>query len=96
MPHLVCRYQLGFRMAHIARRMLPIGMHLLQRDGEFLNGHDLFLKKVGSIYYNFIEECEKDCIQKCFDDLKSTTRYCASFYSLPPSPSFSLPFDERG
>jgi len=68
-------YQLGFRMAHIARRMLPIGMHLLQRDGEFLNGHDLFLKKVGSIYYSFIEECEKDCIQKCLDDLKSTTRY---------------------
>ena len=68
-------YQLGFRMAHIARRMLPIGMHLLQRDGEFLNGHDLFLKRVGSIYYSFIEQCEKDCIQKCLDDLKSTTRY---------------------
>jgi hypothetical protein len=68
-------HQLGFRLAHVARRMLPIGMHMLQRDGEFLNGHDLFLKRVGSIYYNFIEKCEKECIQKCLDDLKSTTRY---------------------
>ena len=68
-------YQLGFRLGHIVRRMLPIAMHLLQRDGEFLNGHDLFLKRVGSIYHNYVEQLEKDCIAKCLDDLKSVTRY---------------------
>ena len=52
-----------------------VGMHLLQRDGEFLLGHDLFLKRVGTIFYEFIENVEKDCVQKSMDDLKSTTRY---------------------
>jgi hypothetical protein len=39
--------------------MLPIAMHLLQRDGAFLNGHDLFLKRLGAAYHAFIDETEK-------------------------------------
>ena len=52
-------HQLGYRLSHILRRMLPIAMHLLQRDGQFLNGHDLFLKRVGAAYHAFIEEAER-------------------------------------
>ena len=51
----VCRAQLGFRFSHVLRRMLPIAMHLLQRDGQFLNGHDLFLRRVGAAYHAFLE-----------------------------------------
>ena len=67
--------QLGYRFAHILRRMLPIAMYLLQRDSQFLNGHDLFLKRVGASYHAFIEEAEKVCRGKCQEDLISTTRY---------------------
>lgn len=67
--------QLGYRFAHILRRMLPIAMYLLQRDSQFLNGHDLFLKRVGASYHAFIEEAEKVCRGKCQEDLMSTTRY---------------------
>ena len=51
--------QLGYRFAHILRRMLPIAMYLLQKDGQFLNGHDLFLKRVGASFHAFIDESEK-------------------------------------
>ena len=123
-------HQLGYRLAHVQRRMLPIAMHLLQvrggggaagaghwwrgwvgnkqaaacggcgaaasegglsapsvagrfckhlphppsariclpagppspqKDGQFLNGHDLFLKRVGAAYHAFIDEFEKGC-----------------------------------
>lgn len=67
--------QLGYRFAHVLRRMLPIAMFLLQRDGQFLNGHDLFLKRVGSAYHGFLEHAEKGCRAKCLEDLQSTTRY---------------------
>jgi hypothetical protein len=55
--------------------MLPIAMFLLQRDGQFLNGHDLFLKRVGSTYHAFLESAEGECRNKCLEDLQSTTRY---------------------
>ena len=67
--------QLGYRFAHILRRMLPIAMFLLQKEGQSLTGHDLFLKKVGSAFQNFIESAEKGCRGKCLEDLQSTTRY---------------------
>ena len=67
--------QLGYRFAHVLRRMLPIAMFLLQRDGQFLNGHDLFLKRVGSTYHAFLESAERQCRNKCLEDLQSTTRY---------------------
>ena len=69
------RLQLGYRFAHVLRRMLPIAMFLLQRDGQFLNGHDLFLKRVGSTYHAFLESAEGQCRNKCLEDLQSTTRY---------------------
>jgi len=68
-------HQLGYRLSHVNRRMLPIAMHLLQRDGQFLNGHDLFLKRVGAAYHAFIDESEKMTRAKCIEDLQSTTRY---------------------
>lgn len=67
--------QLGYRFLHVLRRMLPIAMFLLQRDGQFLNGHDLFLKRVGSSYHAFLEETERASRGKCLEDLQSTTRY---------------------
>ncbi|KAK9918350.1 hypothetical protein WJX75_003404 [Coccomyxa subellipsoidea] len=68
-------HQLGYRFLHVLRRMLPIAMFLLQRDGQFLNGHDLFLKRVGAAYHAFLEEAERGCRGKCLEDLQSTTRY---------------------
>ena len=67
--------QLGYRFAHILRRMLPIAMHLLQKEGQFLTGHELFLKRVGASFQAFIEFVEKTCRAKCLEDLQSTTRY---------------------
>jgi len=67
--------QLGYRFAHILRRMLPIAMHLLQKDGQGLTGHELFLKRVGAAFQSFIEHVEKSCKGKCLEDLQSTTRY---------------------
>lgn len=48
--------QLGCRLAHVLRRILPISLYLLQKDGRCLAGHDLFLKRVGKAYSKFIEE----------------------------------------
>lgn len=31
-------HQLGFRLAHIIRRLLPISMYMLQKEGKFING----------------------------------------------------------
>ncbi len=53
--------QLGYRLAHVLRRLLPVAMFLLQRDGQCLNGHDLFLKRVGACYHAFIDEVERGC-----------------------------------
>ena len=50
--------QLGYRFAHILRRMLPIAMFLLQKEGQFLTGHDLFLKRIGAAYHDFLEKAE--------------------------------------
>ena len=57
--------QLGYRLAHILRRLLPIAMFLLQRDGTFLNGHDLFLKRVGAAYHTFVEDTQRSCLETC-------------------------------
>ena len=50
--------QLGYRFSHVLRRMLPIAMYLLQKEGAFLTGHDLFLKRVGAAYHAFLEDAE--------------------------------------
>ena len=67
--------QLGYRFAHILRRLMPIAMHLLQKEGQFPTGHDLFLKRVGASFHAFLEGAEKGCRSRCQEDLLSTTRY---------------------
>ena len=68
-------HQLGFRLAHVMRRLLPISMYLLQREGRFLNGHDLFIKRIGAAYHAFVDRTMRECQQKCLEDLQSTTEF---------------------
>ena len=68
-------HQLGFRFAHILRRMLPIAMHLLAKDGAYPEGHDLFLQRVGAAFHAFVEAAEKATRTRCLEDLASATRY---------------------
>lgn len=68
-------HQLGFRLSHILRRLLPITLYLLQKDGEYLSGHDVFIRRVTTAFYSFAEATERSCREKCMEDLTSTTRY---------------------
>ncbi|KAK3184913.1 hypothetical protein Dsin_032199 [Dipteronia sinensis] len=68
-------HQLGFRLLHILKRLLPISIYLLQKDGEYLSGHEVFLRRVASAFNNFAESTERACREKCMEDLVSTTRY---------------------
>lgn len=68
-------HQLGSRLLHILKRLLPISVYLLQKDGEYLSGHDVFLRRVASAFNNFAESTERSCREKCMEDLVSTTRY---------------------
>ncbi|XP_058089821.1 dynamin-like protein ARC5 [Magnolia sinica] len=68
-------HQLGFRLLHILKRLLPISVYLLRKDGEYLSGHDVFLRRVGTAFNNFAESTERACREKCMEDLVSTTRY---------------------
>lgn len=63
--------QLGYRFAHIMRRMLPIAMHLLAKDGEGLNGHALFLKRLGSSFNDFVGETESATRARCIHPRRS-------------------------
>ncbi|XP_015055975.1 dynamin-like protein ARC5 isoform X1 [Solanum pennellii] len=68
-------HQLGCRLSHILKRLLPIAVYLLQKEGEYLSGHDVFLRRVADAFNNFAESSEKSCREKCMEDLVSTTRY---------------------
>ncbi|KAM7470435.1 hypothetical protein LguiA_008618 [Lonicera macranthoides] len=68
-------HQLGSRLLHILKRLLPISVYLLQKDGEFLSGHEVFLRRVAFAFNNFAESTERSCREKCMEDLISTTRY---------------------
>lgn len=46
--------------------MLPIAMFLLQKEGQFLTGHDLFLKRIGAAYHAFLAESEVVPTHKSF------------------------------
>ncbi|XP_062091625.1 dynamin-like protein ARC5 [Humulus lupulus] len=67
--------QLGSRLLHILKRLLPISVYLLKKEGEYLSGHEVFIRRVASAYNNFAEATEKACLEKCMEDLVSTTRY---------------------
>ncbi|CAA7396759.1 unnamed protein product [Spirodela intermedia] len=68
-------HQLGSRLLHILKRLLPISVYLLQKDGEYLSGHSVFLRRVETAFINFAESTERTCRDKCMEDLMSTTRY---------------------
>ncbi|OIW16844.1 hypothetical protein TanjilG_00106 [Lupinus angustifolius] len=68
-------HQLGSRLLHILKRLLPISVYLLQKDDEYLSGHEVFLRRVASAFNNFAESTAKSCHEKCAEDLVSTTRY---------------------
>ncbi|KAG2409919.1 Dynamin-like protein [Vigna angularis] len=68
-------HQLGSRLLYILKRLLPISVYLLQKDSEYLSGHEVFLRRVASAFNNFSESTEKSCHEKCMEDLVSTTRY---------------------
>ncbi|XP_075492868.1 dynamin-like protein ARC5 isoform X1 [Primulina tabacum] len=68
-------HQLGARLLHILKRMLPISVFLLQKDCEYLSDHEVFLKRVSAAFNNFAESTERSCNEKCLEDLVSTTRY---------------------
>ena len=68
-------HQLGFRLAHIARRLLPVAMYLLQKEGRILTGHEAFLKRIGSCFAKFVDQKVKACQEKCREDLLSTTQF---------------------
>ncbi|KAI5356126.1 hypothetical protein L3X38_009021 [Prunus dulcis] len=68
-------HQLGCRLLHILKRLLPISVYLLQKDGEYLSGHEVFLRRVASAFNDFAESTERACREKCMEDLVSTTRY---------------------
>ncbi|KAJ0027645.1 hypothetical protein Pint_36565 [Pistacia integerrima] len=56
--------ELGFRLLHILKRLLPISVYLLQKDGEDLSGHEVFLRRVASAFNNFAESTERSCREK--------------------------------
>ena len=68
-------HQLGFRLAHIARRLLPVAMYLLQKEGRILTGHEAFLKRIGACFAAFVDQKVKACQEKCREDLLSTTQF---------------------
>lgn len=68
-------HQLGFRLLHILKRLLPISVYLLQKDGEYLSGHEVFLRRVETAFSSFAESAERACRERCMEDLESTTRY---------------------
>ncbi|CAO2842107.1 unnamed protein product [Amaranthus hypochondriacus] len=68
-------HQLGNRLLHILKRLLPICIYLLQKDGEYLSRNEGFLDRVTFAYNSFAESTERSCREKCMEDLVSTTRY---------------------
>ena len=66
-------HQLGFRLAHVARRLLPVAMYLLQ-EGRILTGHEAFLKRIGACFAAFVDQKVKACREKCREDLQSTVQ----------------------
>ncbi|KAH6757360.1 P-loop containing nucleoside triphosphate hydrolases superfamily protein [Perilla frutescens var. hirtella] len=68
-------HQLGGRLLHILKRLVPISVFLLQKEGEYLSGHEVFLNRAASAFDNFAESTERSCREKCMEDLVSTTRY---------------------
>ncbi|CAI7843919.1 unnamed protein product, partial [Closterium sp. NIES-53] len=67
--------QLGFRLSHIVGRLLPIVLFLLKRDNEPMLVHETFIERVQESYHKFVDATERSCIDRCMEDLTSTTRF---------------------
>ncbi|CAI5511198.1 unnamed protein product, partial [Closterium sp. Naga37s-1] len=69
--------QLGFRLSHIVGRLLPIVLFLLKRDNEPMLVHETFIERseCRESYHKFVDATERSCIDRCMEDLTSTTRF---------------------
>lgn len=56
--------------------------------GQYLHGHDIFLKRIGGAYNAFVSKTEKAVRAKCKEDLLCTTRYIT--WSLHTRNGFAL------
>jgi hypothetical protein len=68
--------------------MQLVGCTALHLVGQYLHGHEIFLKRVGGAYNSFITSTEKSVRSKCKEDLQSTTRYIT--WSLHTRNGFGL------
>ena len=41
-----------------------LNLQFLQKDGEYLSGHQVFLNRVSTAFNNFAESTEKACREK--------------------------------
>ncbi|KAL6905521.1 hypothetical protein ACP4OV_003122 [Aristida adscensionis] len=68
-------HQLGFRLLYILKRLVPISVYLLEKDGERFSSHEVLVKRVQVAFMRFAESTEQSCRERCMEDLESTTRY---------------------
>ncbi|TVU51148.1 hypothetical protein EJB05_02556 [Eragrostis curvula] len=68
-------HQLGFRLLYILKRLIPISVHLLEKDGECFSSHEVLVKRVQAAFQRFAEATEQSCRERGMEDLESTTRY---------------------
>ncbi|PUZ63167.1 hypothetical protein GQ55_3G046200 [Panicum hallii var. hallii] len=68
-------HQLGFRLLYILKRLIPISVYLLEKDGERFSGHEVLVRRVQAAFRRFVESTEQSCRERCMEDLESTTRY---------------------
>ncbi|XP_039835821.1 dynamin-like protein ARC5 isoform X2 [Panicum virgatum] len=68
-------HQLGFRLLYILKRLIPISVYLLEKDGEHFSGHEVLVRRVQAAFRRFVESTEQSCRERCMEDLESTTRY---------------------
>ncbi|KAF8658125.1 hypothetical protein HU200_059591 [Digitaria exilis] len=67
-------HQLGFRLLYILKRLIPISVYLLEKDGESFS-HEVLVRRVQAAFKRFAESTEQSCRERCMEDLESTTRY---------------------
>ncbi|KAM3273448.1 hypothetical protein ACQJBY_042976 [Aegilops geniculata] len=67
-------HQLSFRLLYILKRLSPISVFLLEKDGEHFSSHDVLVKRVQAAFNRFAESTEQSCRERCMEDLESTTR----------------------
>ncbi|CAL4903932.1 unnamed protein product [Urochloa decumbens] len=68
-------HQLGFRLLYILKRLIPISVYLLEKDGEHFSSHEVLVRRVQAAFKRFAESTEQSCRERCMEDLESTTRY---------------------